>query len=127
MRSKELDLNCYNTDKITHRYLDVYDPILAPWVGKKIKLLEIGMHKGALQLWRDYFQLGVIVGIDIKLPEHFVPGERIQMFKGSQSDKQFLSEVANKTAPEGFDVIIDDASHIGALTKTRFGICLIIT
>src|SRR4029077_19083825 len=121
IRSKELNLESYNTDKIKHRYLDVYDPILAPWVGKEIKLLEIGIHKGgSLQLWRDYFQLGVIIGIDIKLPEHFVLGERIQIFKGSQSDKQFLSEVANKVAPEGFDIIIDDASHIGALTKTAF-------
>ena len=47
-------------------------------------------------------------------------GERIQIFEGSQSDKQFLSEVANKAAPEGFDIIIDDASHIGSLTKTTF-------
>lgn len=121
MRSKELNLDCYNTDKITHRYLDVYDPILAPWVGKEIKLLEIGIHKGgSLQLWRDYFRLGIIIGIDIKLPHHFVPRERIQIFKGSQADEQFLSEVANKAAPEGFDIIIDDASHIGALTKTAF-------
>jgi len=121
MRSKELDLDSYNTDKITHGYLKVYDPILAPWVDKKIKLLEIGVREGgSLQLWRDYFQLGVIIGIDIKLPEDFVPGERIQIFRGSQSDKRFLSEVANKTAPEGFDIIIDDASHIGTLTKTAF-------
>src|SRR4029453_15907272 len=121
MRSKELNLDSYNTDKVTNRYLDVYDPILAPWVDKKIKLLEIGIRKGgSLQLWRDYFQLGIIIGIDIKLPEHFVPGERIQIFEGSQADEQFLSAVANKTAPEGFDIIIDDASHIGALTKTAF-------
>jgi hypothetical protein len=121
MRSKELNLDAYNTDKITHGYLDVYDPILAPRVSKEIKLLEIGIRKGgSLQLWRDYFPRGIIVGIDIKLPEHFVPGERIQIFEGSQSDKQFLSEVANKVAPEGFDIIIDDASHIGTLTKTAF-------
>jgi len=121
MRSKELNLDSYNTDKITHRYLDVYDPILAPWVGKEVKLLEIGVHKGgSLQLWRDYFRLGVITGIDIDLPKHFVPGERIEVFEGSQSDKRFLSEVADKTAPKGFDIIIDDASHIGALTKTAF-------
>jgi hypothetical protein len=54
------------------------------------------------------------------LPEHFVPGERIQVFEGNQTDEAFLSEVANKTAPEGFDIIIDDASHIGELTKTTF-------
>jgi hypothetical protein len=121
MRSKELNLDSYNTDKITHGYLDVYDPILAPWVDREVKLLEIGVREGgSLQLWRDYFRLGVIIGIDIKLPERFVPGERIQVFEGSQSDERFLSEVADRTAPEAFDIIIDDASHIGELTKITF-------
>jgi hypothetical protein len=121
MRSEELNLDSYNTDKITHRYLDVYDPVLQPWVDKGIKLLEIGIRKGgSLQLWRDYFPLGIITGIDLKLPERFEVGERIQIFEGSQSDKRFLSEVADKMAPKGFDIIIDDASHIGELTKTTF-------
>ena len=74
MRSKELDLDSYNTDKITHGYLDVYDPLLAPWVDREIKLLEVGVREGgSLQLWRDYFRLGAIIGIDIELPERFVP------------------------------------------------------
>jgi hypothetical protein len=121
MRSKQLNLDAYDSDKVRIGYLDLYDPILASSVDKDIKLLEIGVHKGAsLQLWRDYFPYGVIVGIDIKLPERLVPGERIQVFQGSQSDTRFLSEVANKVAPEGFDIIIDDASHIGELTKTTF-------
>ena len=84
MRSKQLALDSYNSDKIGIGYLDVYDPILVPWVDKEIKLLELGIHKGgSLQLWRDYFPRGIIVGIDIKLPGHFVPGERIQVFQGS--------------------------------------------
>jgi hypothetical protein len=121
MRSRELNLAACDTDKIGHHYLEVYDPILAPWVDKEIKLLEVGIHKGgSLQLWRDYFPRGTIVGIDLRLPENFVPGERVQVFEGSQSDERFLSEVAKKTAPEGFDIIIDDASHIGELTKTTF-------
>ena len=99
----------------------MYDPVLQPWVDKGIKLLEIGIRKGgSLHLWRDYFPFGIIAGIDLELPERFEPGERIQIFEGSQSDKRFLSEVANKIAPEGFDIIIDDASHIGELTKTTF-------
>ena len=121
MRSQQLNLSAYDSDKIKHNYLLVYDPILAPCVNKEIKLLEIGVHKGgSLELWRDYFPHGLITGIDIKLPEHFVPGERIQVFQGSQADTRFLSEVGNKVAPDGFDIIIDDASHIGALTKTTF-------
>ncbi len=121
MRSKELHLDNYDTDKIFHDYLKWYDPILVPWIGKEIKLLEIGVYNGgSLQLWSDYFPLGNIVGIDLKLPDDFVPGDRIQIFEGSQADEPFLSEVANQTAPEGFDIIIDDASHLGELTKIAF-------
>lgn len=121
MRSKQLDLSRYDTDKITHGYLDSYDPILSRWADREIRLLEIGIRKGgSLQLWRDYFPRGVIAGIDLLLPEHFLPGERIQVFQGSQSDTRFLSEVADKMAPEGFDIIVDDASHIGELSKRTF-------
>jgi hypothetical protein len=121
MRSKQLDLSAYDTDKIKHRYLELYDPILAPWIDRKLTLLEIGIHKGgSVKLWRDYFSNAKIVGIDLKLPKNFVPGERVQVFEGSQADTEFLSEVAMQTAPEGFDIIIDDASHVGELTKTTF-------
>lgn len=121
MRSKQLDLSAYDTDKINHHYLELYDPILSPWIDRELKLLEIGIHRGgSLKLWRDYFPHGRIVGIDLKLPKNFVPGDRVQVFEGSQADTGFLSEVAMKTAPECFDVIIDDASHIGELTKTTF-------
>jgi hypothetical protein len=121
MRSDELNLIAYDTDKIQHHYLEVYDPVLSRWADKDVKLLEIGVFKGgSLQLWRDYFPKGTIVGIDLELPPDFVPGERIQLFKGSQADTQFLSQVAGSMAPEGFDIIIEDASHIGQLSKTTF-------
>jgi hypothetical protein len=121
MRSEQLNLAAYETDKIQHHYLEVYDPILSRWTDRDLKLLEIGVHKGgSLELWRDYFPKGAIVGIDLELPEGFIPGEHIQLFKGSQTDTQFLSQVAISTAPDGFDIIIDDASHIGELTKTTF-------
>jgi hypothetical protein len=121
MRSEQLNLAAYETDKIQHHYLEVYDPILSHWTDKDVKLLEIGIHKGgSLKLWRDYFPKGTIAGIDLELPEGFIPGERIQLFQGSQEDTQFLSKVAASIAPDGFDIIIDDASHIGELSKTTF-------
>jgi hypothetical protein len=121
MRSKQLNLDVYDTDKIKLRYLEVYDPILVPWIGKEITLLEIGVfHGGSLKLWRDYFPGGTIVGIDRKLPQHLQLGKCIQIFEGRQADKEFLSKVASETARDGFDIIIDDASHIGELTRTTF-------
>lgn len=121
MRSLQLPLEQYDTDKVANRYLQRYDLIFEPWIEKKIILLELGIHKGgSLLLWRDYFPLGTIVGIDINLSKGFQPPNRIHVFEGSQTDPPFLSRVANEIAPEGFDIIIDDASHIGELTKIAF-------
>lgn len=121
MRSKILHLDRYDTDKVASRYMEIYDPIMEPWVEKDNILLELGVHTGgSLLLWRDYFPHSIVVGIDLQLPQDFIPGERIFTFQGSQADTRFLSQVANHMAPQGFDVIIDDASHIGELTKTSF-------
>lgn len=121
MRSKQLDLSAYDSDKIKHGYLGLYDPVLVPWIDKEITLLEVGVYRGgSLRLWRDYFSRGTIVGIDRNLPENFQSEERIQLFEGNQGDKAFLSKVANATAPNGFDIIIDDASHVGEKTKGTF-------
>jgi hypothetical protein len=94
VRSKRLNLAAYDTDKISHCYLEVYDPVLAPWVDQEIRFLEVGGDRGgSLKFWRNYFLRGSIVGIDLKLSERFVPGERIQVFEGSEADERFLSEV----------------------------------
>jgi hypothetical protein len=44
MHSNRLDLGKYNTDKITLRYLEWYDPILESFVPNEVKLLEIGIY-----------------------------------------------------------------------------------
>lgn len=117
----DLNLKKYDTDKISNEYLDRYNPMLAPWVGKSISLLELGVLKGgSLLLWNDYFPSSKIVGIDLNSPENFDPVEGINIFQGSQIDTEFLSKVANTSAPNGFDIIIDDASHTGELTKISF-------
>jgi SAM-dependent methyltransferase len=121
MRSKELDLTKYHTDKIDSEYLRKYDPIFGPLAGKKIDLLELGVFGGgSMLLWKDYFPEGSITGVDISLPANWQPTDRVRLFEGSQGDTAFLSKVANEVAPAGFDIIIDDASHFGGLTKTAF-------
>ena len=72
MRSTELDLEQYDTDKIANGYLPRYDRQLALWVDQAPVLLEIGVRSGgSLRLWRDYFPRGTIVGVDIVLPADF--------------------------------------------------------
>ena len=71
-------------------------------------------------LWRDYFEKGTIMGLDIN-PVHIEdPTGRIHVYRGKQQDTELLDRIALKEAPEGFDVIIDDCSHIGELTRISF-------
>ena len=121
MRSSQLLLYKYDSDKITNLYMNRYDMIFDHLVDKKIILLELGvLNGGSLLLWHDYFPLGSIVGIDINLSKEFKSADRIHTYEGSQVDTKFLSRVANEIAPDGFDIIIDDASHLGELTKIAF-------
>ncbi|HMP01150.1 MAG TPA: class I SAM-dependent methyltransferase [Gemmatales bacterium] len=120
-RSQELDLACYATDKIPAGYFEHYDPLFAPWVDEEIVLLEVGVQRGAsLLLWRDYFPNGHIVGVDLNLPTGFEGQERIRLFQGDQTDGEVLTSMAEEAAPQGFDIIIDDASHLGLATKATF-------
>lgn len=121
MRSKELPLEKYDSDKVANCRMDKYDRILESWIHKPIVLLELGIYKGgSLLLWNDYFPSGTIVGVDVVLPKEFKATDRIKIFEGSQTDPQFLSRMANEVAPSGFDIIIDDASHLGEWTRIAF-------
>ncbi len=117
---KKLNASGYVTDKST-LYLKNYEEYFQPFIDKDIKLLELGIHKGgSLLLWADYFRKGVIIGLDVKLCQINDSSDRIHMYQGLQEDCALLDRIRSETAPAGFDVIIDDASHIGELTKIAF-------
>ncbi len=119
---KTIDARRYNTDKPAFDgYFRTYEMIFAPLVEKKIHLLELGISQGgSLELWRDYFRKGTIAGIDISPVALKDPSGRIHVYRGLQHDPALLDRVREETAPEGFDVIIDDCSHIGEFTALSF-------
>jgi len=118
---KRLNVSSYDTDKAQSQYLENYMEFFEPLIGKEIRLLEVGVYKGgSLLLWRDYFEKATIVGLDIN-PVHIDdPTGRIHVYQGQQQDTVLLDRIAQEMAPEGFDVIIDDCSHIGELTRISF-------
>ncbi len=121
MRSNQLELSKYKTDKIESEYLEVYDRIFDGWVDKELSILELGIRDGgSLELWRDYFPKATVTGIDIKLPALQNVGPRIKMFEGSQANVEFLKDVAASSPGAQYDIVIDDASHVGELTKRSF-------
>jgi len=118
--SKPLDASGYDTDK-SSRYLNNYQEHFRHLAGQEVFLLELGVHKGgSLLLWRDYFEKGRIVGLDVKeVPIEDATG-RIRVYQGLQQDCALLDRIGGESAPRGFDVIIDDASHVGEWTRVSF-------
>jgi hypothetical protein len=115
-----LDAAGYDTDKSPH-YLRVYATFLAPLVEREVRLLELGVGSGgSLLLWRDYFPHGIIAGLDVRAVDVPDATGRIRIFRGAQQDPAVLDAVARAVAPEGFDVIVDDASHVGASARASF-------
>ena len=118
----ELDPARYDTDKLVHKhYLRNYEAQFKHLVAREVRLLELGIKSGgSLLLWRDYFPHGRIVGLDIEPVQVDDPTGRIHTYQGAQQDTELLDRIARETAPDGFDVIIDDCSHIGVLTRVSF-------
>ncbi len=110
----------YQTDKSV-KYLKVYEEYFAPFKDKEITLFELGVFKGgSLLLWRDYFQNGHIVGLDANPVDIHDSTGRTHIYRGLQQDTALLDRISLEMAPHGFDVIVDDASHLADPTRIAF-------
>ena len=120
--TRTINPRLYNTDKPGFdAYFRTYEVLFSPLASRDIHLLELGISQGgSLQMWRDYFSKGTIAGIDISPVPLDDPGERIRIYQGLQQDTALLDRVRSETAPDGFDIIIDDCSHIGEFTALSF-------
>jgi cephalosporin hydroxylase len=108
----------YGTDKADHGYPTIYETYLAHLQHEPITLLEIGIWEGAsLRMWRDYFPNATIIGIDKTDRNIRIPG--INIFIQDQTDKPKIDEIAS-ALNEGFDIVIDDASHHSSKTIQTF-------
>jgi Methyltransferase domain len=80
--------------------------------------LEVGVAGGAsLELWQALFPAGLVVGVDHN-PNAIWPDGTVRVV-ASQDDPALPAELAAH-APYGFDLVVDDASHDGRLTRRTF-------
>ncbi len=103
-----------NQGKVIHKwehYFPAYERHLAPWKGRSLTFIEIGVARGgSLQMWRRYFgPLATIVGLDIdpRCQEHEESGVSVRI--GDQSDILFLDRVMEEFGAP--DLVLDDGSH----------------
>ena len=112
-----------NTNRVIHKwehYFEIYDRHFSHLRNKDIVILEIGVFQGgSLQMWKEYFgPKAKIYGIDIDPKCKEFEEENIEIFIGSQSDKNFLAEVKKKMPK--IDILIDDGGHTMNQIKTSF-------
>lgn len=99
-------------------YMRNYDEFLGPLRHRPLRLLELGIAGGdSLRHWADWMPQSKIVGLDIRPRIPGLDSERIVTYQGEQQDRQLLDRIGREQAPEGFDVIVDDASHVGQLSR----------
>ena len=103
-----------NTGRVIHKwshYFDVYDRHFHRFRDQEIVILEIGVSQGgSLQMWKDYFgPKAKIYGIDIDPACKSLEEDNIEIFIGSQSDRDFL-RLVKKQIPK-VDILIDDGGH----------------
>jgi len=94
-------------------YFEIYERHLAPFRGKSVKLLEIGVCKGGtLPMWKSYFgSNSTIVGADIDptCKQFENASANIYVRIGDQESDKFLASVQQEFGP--FDIVIDDGGH----------------
>jgi 23S rRNA U2552 (ribose-2'-O)-methylase RlmE/FtsJ len=103
-----------NNDKLINKwmhYFDVYDRHFSRFRGKEIVVLEIGVFQGgSLQMWKNYFgDKAKIYGVDINPHCKELEEENVEIFIGSQSDRNFLRKIKQQIPK--VDVLIDDGGH----------------
>lgn len=102
-------------------YLEIYERELAALTERPVCMLELGLDRGgSLRLWREFFPHGVIAGLDAVAVTVDDPGGRLRIYRGMQEDTALLDRIARECAPDGFDFIVDDASHLGRETRISF-------
>ena len=97
-------------DKWVH-YFPIYTRHFAPFAGRPISLLEIGVYRGgSMRMWSRFFgPQARLVGMDIDPVAKSAAGDHYEVVLGDQTDPAALAAVAEQYGP--FDVIIDDGGH----------------
>jgi Methyltransferase domain len=102
-------------------YFDTYERFFAPLRGEPINFLELGVRDGkSLRIWREYFEKANIIGVDINPQSAHQDTKGCEVHICSQDDAATLTTLSIEE--EGWDIVMDDASHLNVLTAESFKI-----
>lgn len=104
----------FATDKITYHGYDGVYRMLAAELGPAADVCELGVLDGeSLRMWQVFFPDGVVTGVDVNGQATWPEGT-VKIVSGQDNP------VLPKMLGGKFDLIVDDASHDGGLTRKSF-------
>lgn len=114
-----------NTGKVIHKWnfcFPIYERHFAPWKGRPVTLLEIGVQNGgSIDMWKEYLgKDSRIIGIDInqKCAQFDDPGRNVHVRIGNGADPGYLEKIIAEFGE--IDIVIDDGSHAKNDIKSSF-------
>lgn len=112
----------WGTDKRAgiHNYTKWYEAMWGAQRLEPVKFLEIGVQTGAsIRMWEEFFPNGKIVGLDIDPRCKVLESRRVSIVIGSQDDPAIRDQLT-ALHPKGFDIIVDDGSHVSEHMEKSF-------
>jgi SAM-dependent methyltransferase len=103
---------------------ELYDRYFAELEERSITLLELGVYTGeSIKVFASYFKNGKIIGVDLEDRGADFSGYRNVVFAlGDQRNAEQLNQICATHAPDGVDIIIDDASHYGSWSLMSYSV-----
>ena len=103
-------------------YYSVYQQYFSNISDDRLKILEIGTYEGvSTKIFSRFFKNSTIVAIDLITRDiDFSQFDNVVYLKADQTDENALLSICDKYASDGFDIVIDDASHFGFYSLCSF-------
>ena len=112
-----------------HDYAKHYDKLFSHLRNGPVHLLEIGVGGGeGVRMWQSYFWHceSEVIGVDSQANtnpwdnEKLTPNYGYQFVQGNQGHPDFWEKFAKLHGEDGFDIILDDGSHVNTDIITTF-------
>lgn len=114
----------YSHDPVTKplRYYEIFEQALHEESLSPKSILEIGVYQGeSTKALSRRFPAAHIVAVDLKLREiDFSAHQNVHYIQCDQTDGARLRSICEDHFPDGLDLVIEDASHIGHLSRLTF-------
>lgn len=95
-------------------YFQVYEQLFAPYVGRPIVFVEVGvLNGGSLFMWREYFgPQARIIGVDANPQARQWEQHGFEVHIGDQSSEAFWDDFYRQVGD--IDILLDDGGHTNA-------------